>query len=126
MRELIGIPYVKGKIDCWGLCILAFQKLAGVKVDFFKGCDASGILLDEILKSGKSNPMWEAIEKPEKHCLVICDRDGVNEHVGFMLDKNHVLHSMEGYGSRIDKLYLLKKIGYNLEFLRYRGSNGKN
>ena len=106
ISDLVGIPFldrgrtIKGA-DCWGLCMLAFDRLGYVLPEYSVGAYEKEIINETIQKDRLK---WIALDKPESPCLVLM-RLGVASvinHCGIYLGNGEMLHTRGKTGSVIE------------------------
>ena len=102
-RDLLGIPYEYGKMDC-AILVKEIFKRYGQEIPI---SDAARTAVESIdLQAGKDNFMldvitstWTEIDKPVEPCLVVMSTAGFHLHVGVYVGKNKFIHAskLRGY-----------------------------
>lgn len=126
-RKYVGIPYSKGCLDCWGIIVKYYRDELGKDIENFKHCKETGANLSYWISEEIKNGSWKKVECPSDTDIILCVKNGINEHVALYIGNGLILHSIRGYGSRIDKMEVLKRLGYEIEFYSWKGGeNGNN
>ena len=106
IMKYIGIEYInKGRsmmgCDCFGL-VQNFYKLE-FNIDlpehfYYKSNDKDSA--EEALSSGRCD--WKKVEIPEQGDVILLNIGGRTVHMGIVIDKRRMLHSLLGHNSGIE------------------------
>jgi cell wall-associated NlpC family hydrolase len=124
VREFIGIPYKdKGRdydgADCWGLAFLVSRDVFARTLPYLGDNYTSVLMLDEVHKTFKdTSTEFTKIAEDERQPgdLIVFRITGVPVHVGIIIDKNRMVHTLPNHNSayeRYDSVTWSKRIeGY--------------
>lgn len=108
IADLIGIPFVdRGRTtkgaDCWGLCMLAFDRLGYTLPEYHVGAYEKEIINETIQKD---RLQWIALNEPEEPCLVLMRLGAVNvvNHCGVYIGAGKMLHTRGKTGAVIEEI----------------------
>ena len=102
-KDLLGIPYEYGKMDC-AILVKEMFKRYGQEIPISEVARTAIDCIDS--QSGKDSFMlevieatWTEIDKPIEPCLVVMSTAGFYMHVGVYIGKNKFIHAskMRGY-----------------------------
>lgn len=130
INKMIGVPWVNrassfDSVDCWGLVILYFDKVLGVKLPDVKGYrEKDDFNLCWNLEA--SNKHWAKVENPEPGSIVFtCYKNDKPTHVGVVLSRTKVLHTtggLESAGSvQVNTIRAVEKIYGKMTYHKFIG-----
>jgi len=112
VAQYIGLPYAsKGEgneFDCWTLVKHIYKKELGIILP-----DNDNYTHAENIETVENNMQdnikkWVKLDKPEPFCLIIMNILNHPIHIGLCLDDQHMIHTMAGHNSAIEKHTAMK------------------
>ena len=132
-NNLIGIPWVKGGAteagaDCWGLVLLALDRIYGIKLDRHRGAKFIGNDLSSLIEQEEAGSDWEQVDQCAEGVVVtLRARAGSRpEHVGVGLNDREILHSLHSHAngaSSVHQVRALDMIFRDIRYYRYVGAD---
>jgi len=106
----IGIPYkVNGRdrtgVDCYGLIHLLYKELKGIELASFDSVVTGGTRGDlrKVARAiEKEKETWVKVENPEPFDVVLLRTGKYSWHVGLVISKTKMIHSLNGTDSIIE------------------------
>ena len=114
IEELVGTPYQE-PFGCFALVREALHRLGKNVPDYTDGLPESRSL--EALRDGLARHA-ELVETPQRGDVVLLRVLGQPGHIGIMLNRREMLHSMAGVNACIERLDSVRWKGRVLEFWR--------
>jgi cell wall-associated NlpC family hydrolase len=109
-RDLIGIPFVDGKTDCWWLVREGFKRFGIVVPDYNIAMEAVEKLSFDPSEVGRiiweQRRKWKRLEEPKIPCLLLMSLGcaGALHHLALYIGKDKMLHTIRKQGSCIERL----------------------
>lgn len=107
-RAVIGVPFETfGRsydgLDCWGLIHLAYREVRAVELPSGVGGYASDEARQEIeALFEQRHGAWQRRDKPQAMDVVLMRVCGALCHVGLVVGKRQMLHTLRGTGACIE------------------------
>lgn len=103
IEEAVAVPYTpfgrdKSGWDCWGLIYIAYKELLGLSLPSYREdyTDPENRLeVHALFEQGKNAPEWHKVESPDLLDLVLLRISGGTWHVGLIVKKGWMLHSLK-------------------------------
>ena len=129
--KVLNVPYKEGGrdysgVDCWGLCILAYQEIMQIQLPLFSNIyykDMSNYqeTVDNLLnKKDELDEIFEEVNDPQFGDLILCTMLGRPLHIGFVIDRKRMLHTSPQHNTVIENFGGNKWKNKIVGFYRYR------
>lgn len=125
INKTIGVKWVDractfNEMDCWGLVILYYQHVLGIKIKTIAGYQSKKTTIQsEAIPESLRN--WEQCEK-SNNAVFLAYIGSVPSHVGVVID-NHALHakgnSIQGGQVQYNRLDVIERIYSKIEYYKY-------
>jgi len=111
MREYIGIPFKAGGrerngADCWGLVRMFLFEQHGIELpsltDDYDSIADSGRIASLIVETA-TGVNARKVEDPRAGDIAVMRFRGAPVHVGVLVDNDHILHTLHGTASAIER-----------------------
>jgi cell wall-associated NlpC family hydrolase len=104
-QDLIGLPFLRGargprEFDCYGLVIEMYARRGVTLPDFTAPGDVENIS-DVITGQTK---IWRTVPKRTVGALITLRVEGLQSHVGYMIEPDRFIHAFEATGVTTEKL----------------------
>lgn len=109
-KRAIRVPFVIGGRDwsgwdCWGLVVVAYQEVAGVKIESFARQYNDDLGYQEIaVMIGRERPVWNPIPAPQPLAVSLYRINGREAHTSLCLDARTMLHAVDRVGTYIEPI----------------------
>lgn len=123
LDKAIEIPFKEkgrswGGVDCWGMVVLAYKEVLGVKLPDHMNEYRSTRRLKELNKviNTERSMSWQKIKTPRPMDCVLIKFQGITSHIGLIVDENNnFIHIENKRMVSIDnvKTLLWQGAGYN-------------
>lgn len=114
--------------DCWGLVLMVSREIFGLDLGMHIGARYVGDELAHIIEEEEQSNRWQVVAEPQNGDVVTMRKkvDGPPSHVGIVVGKGLVLHSLDtsaNGASSIHPIKTLRRLFGQIEFCRYANNN---
>lgn len=110
--DYVGIPWSdhgrnRAGCDCWGLVRLIYADRLGIHLPSYLEAYATIAEREEIdaaIREGAAGSMWIPVASVEAYDVVVMRIARYEMHVGVMVDHRRMVHTANGFGSRIEAI----------------------
>ena len=126
VNKYVGIPYkskgtsINEGLDCLSLVELIYKEKFNIHLPFNEHLETENNLETVGCAISKEKQKWIKLDGPENFCVVLLKICNFPVHMGIVLDDNHMLHSLKGHNSAIERFDSFKWKNRIDGFYRYK------